>query len=101
MDQSGSAARARTRTIPDGVYEGESYMGDDGVEIGKPILLATSARTAVRAHRPNKLPWRMTTWLVRRATNRSCAVDALCALVVAAPVRRDDRAELMRTGLGA
>lgn len=47
------------------------------------VLLATSARTAVRAYRPNKLPWRMTTWLVRCATDRSRAVDALHALVVA------------------
>ena len=37
MDQSEAAARARTRTIPDGVYEAESYMDDDGVEIGKRI----------------------------------------------------------------
>jgi N-methylhydantoinase B len=37
MDQSEAAARARTRTIPDGVYEAESFMDDDGVEIGKPV----------------------------------------------------------------
>ena len=37
MDQSELAARARTRTIPDGVYEAESYMDDDGVEVGKRI----------------------------------------------------------------
>ena len=37
MDQSEAAARARTRTIPDGVYEAESYMDDDGVEIGKRV----------------------------------------------------------------
>ena len=37
MDQSEAAARARTRTIPDGVYEAESFMDDDGVEIGKRI----------------------------------------------------------------
>ncbi len=37
MDQSEAAARARTRPIPDGVYEAESYMDDDGVEIGKPV----------------------------------------------------------------
>ena len=37
MDQSEAAARARTRTIPDGIYEAESYMDDDGVEIGKPV----------------------------------------------------------------
>src|SRR5439155_12380033 len=37
MDQSEVAARARTRSIPDGVYEAESYMDDDGVEIGKRV----------------------------------------------------------------
>jgi N-methylhydantoinase B len=37
MDNSEAAARARTRTIPDGVYEAESYMDDDGVEVGKRV----------------------------------------------------------------
>src|SRR6266568_3701502 len=37
MDHSDAMARARTRTIPDGVYEAESYMDDDGIEIGKPV----------------------------------------------------------------
>ncbi|MBM3487121.1 MAG: hydantoinase B/oxoprolinase family protein [Alphaproteobacteria bacterium] len=37
MDLSEAAARARTRTIPDGVYEAESFMDDDGVDVGKPI----------------------------------------------------------------
>jgi len=37
MDQSEAAARARTRAIPDGVYEAESFMDDDGVTIGVPI----------------------------------------------------------------
>jgi N-methylhydantoinase B len=37
MDQSEVAARARTRTIPDGVFEAESFMDDDGVDIGKPV----------------------------------------------------------------
>lgn len=37
MDQSEAAARARTRTIPDGIYEAESFMDDDGVEPGKPV----------------------------------------------------------------
>ncbi len=37
MDQSELAARARTRSIPDGVYEAESYMDDDGVEVGKRV----------------------------------------------------------------
>ena len=37
MNHSEAAARARTRSIPDGVYEAESYMDDDGVEIGKRV----------------------------------------------------------------
>ncbi|MFL6573825.1 MAG: hydantoinase B/oxoprolinase family protein [Burkholderiales bacterium] len=37
MAQSEAAARARTRTIPDGTYEAESYMDDDGVDIGKRV----------------------------------------------------------------
>ena len=37
MDHAEAMARARTRTIPDGVYEAESYMDDDGVEVGKKV----------------------------------------------------------------
>jgi len=37
MDQSEARARELTRSIPDGVYEAESFMDDDGVEIGSPI----------------------------------------------------------------
>jgi N-methylhydantoinase B len=37
MDQAEAMARARTRTIPDGVYEAESYMDDDGIDIGKRV----------------------------------------------------------------
>jgi len=37
MDRAEAAARARTRTIPDGVYEAESWLDDDGLEIGKRI----------------------------------------------------------------
>jgi N-methylhydantoinase B len=37
MDRSEAAARARTKSIPDGVYEAESFMDDDGISIGKPI----------------------------------------------------------------
>jgi N-methylhydantoinase B len=37
MDRSEAAARARTRSIPDGAYEAESFMDDDGIAIGKPI----------------------------------------------------------------
>jgi N-methylhydantoinase B len=37
MDRSEAAARARTRSIPDGVYEAESFMDDDGISVGKRI----------------------------------------------------------------
>ena len=37
MDHAETASRARTLSIPDGVYEAESYMDDDGIDIGKPI----------------------------------------------------------------
>jgi N-methylhydantoinase B len=37
MDHSEAAARARTRTIPDGIYEAESFMDDDGLDVGTPI----------------------------------------------------------------
>jgi N-methylhydantoinase B len=37
MDHAEVQARARTRSIPDGVYEAESFMDDDGLEIGKPV----------------------------------------------------------------
>jgi N-methylhydantoinase B len=37
MDHADAQARARTRTIPDGIYEAESFMDDDGLDIGKPV----------------------------------------------------------------
>jgi N-methylhydantoinase B len=37
MDRAEAAARSRTTSIPDGVYEAESFMDDDGVDVGKPI----------------------------------------------------------------
>ncbi len=37
MDQSEKAARARTLAIPDGIYEAQSFMDDDGVNVGTPI----------------------------------------------------------------
>jgi N-methylhydantoinase B len=37
MDHAETMARARTRTIPDGVYEAESYMDDDGIDIGRKV----------------------------------------------------------------
>jgi N-methylhydantoinase B len=37
MDHSEAIARTNTRNIPDGVYEAESYMDDDGVDIGQRV----------------------------------------------------------------
>ncbi len=37
MDQSEAIARANTRNIPDGIYEAESFMDDDGVDVGQRI----------------------------------------------------------------
>jgi N-methylhydantoinase B len=37
MDHAEAAARERTRAIPDGVYEAESFMDDDAVDIAKPV----------------------------------------------------------------
>ncbi|AMN39451.1 hydantoinase B/oxoprolinase family protein [Rhodoplanes sp. Z2-YC6860] len=37
MDRAEAAARARTKTIPDGTYEAESFLDDDGIDIGKRI----------------------------------------------------------------
>ena len=37
MDSSEAAARAQTLAIPDGTYSAESYMDDDGIDIGKQV----------------------------------------------------------------
>ncbi len=37
MDQTEAVARENTRSIPDGVYEAESFMDDDGVDVGQRI----------------------------------------------------------------
>ena len=37
MDQSEDLARANARSIPDGIYEAESFMDDDGISIGTRI----------------------------------------------------------------
>jgi N-methylhydantoinase B len=37
MDQSEAVTRERVREIPDGIYEAESFMDDDGVNIGQRI----------------------------------------------------------------
>jgi N-methylhydantoinase B len=37
MDHAELMARSRTRSIPDGTYEAQSYMDDDGIDIGRPV----------------------------------------------------------------
>ena len=37
MDQSEALARAQVSAIPDGIYEAESFMDDDGVDLGQPV----------------------------------------------------------------
>jgi N-methylhydantoinase B len=46
MDQSEAISRARVREIPDGVYEAESFMDDDGVSIGKRIPIRVRVEVA-------------------------------------------------------
>ncbi len=46
MDQSEKAARARTLAIPDGIYEAQSFMDDDGVNIGTPIPIRVRVEVA-------------------------------------------------------
>jgi N-methylhydantoinase B len=46
MDHADKSARARTRTIPDGIYEAESYMDDDGIDIGKPVPIRVRVEVA-------------------------------------------------------
>jgi N-methylhydantoinase B len=46
MDHADKAARARTLTIPDGVYEAESFMDDDGVDVGKRVPIGVKVTVA-------------------------------------------------------
>jgi len=46
MDQAEAAARARTLTIPDGTYEAESFMDDDGVDIGRRVPIKVRVEVA-------------------------------------------------------
>ncbi|HTY68450.1 MAG TPA: hydantoinase B/oxoprolinase family protein [Alphaproteobacteria bacterium] len=46
MDRAETAARSRTTSIPDGVYEAESFMDDDGVDVGKPIPIRVKVTVA-------------------------------------------------------
>lgn len=46
MDHAEIKARARTRSIPDGVYEAESYMDDDGVDLGRKVPIKVKIEVA-------------------------------------------------------
>ncbi len=46
FEQSEKLARAAVRQIPDGVYEAESFMDDDGVNVGKPIPIKVRVEVA-------------------------------------------------------
>src|ERR1700691_6230346 len=46
MDRSEVTARAGTRSIPDGTYEAESYMDDDGIDIGKKVPIRVKVSVA-------------------------------------------------------
>jgi N-methylhydantoinase B len=46
MDQSEAISRQRVREIPDGIYEAESFMDDDGVAIGKRIPIRITVTVA-------------------------------------------------------
>ena len=56
MDRAEAAARARTLTIPDGVYEAESWLDDDGVDIGKRIPI--KVKVTVKGDRDDNRPHR-------------------------------------------
>ena len=42
MDQTEAEARANTLSIPDGIYEAEIFMDDDGLDIGKRVISCAS-----------------------------------------------------------
>jgi N-methylhydantoinase B len=46
MDQSGAVARDRVRAIPDGVYQAESFMDDDGINVGQRIPIKVRVTVA-------------------------------------------------------
>jgi N-methylhydantoinase B len=46
MDHSEALARKQVRSIPDGVYEAESYMDDDGVDAGKRVPISVKVTVA-------------------------------------------------------
>src|SRR5215217_4739882 len=46
MDQSEAVIRERVRAIPDGVYEAESFMDDDGIHVGQRVPIRVRVEVA-------------------------------------------------------
>jgi len=46
MDQSEATSRERVREIPDGIYEAESFMDDDGVQAGRKVPIHVKVEVA-------------------------------------------------------
>ena len=46
MDHSEATTRARLREVPDGVYEAESFMDDDGVKVGERVPIRVRVEIA-------------------------------------------------------
>ena len=46
MDQSEAVARARVKHMPDGVYEAESFMDDDGINVGQRVPIKVRVEIA-------------------------------------------------------
>ena len=50
MDQSEAVARERVRAMPDGVYEAESFMDDDGINVGQRVPINVKVTVAGDQH---------------------------------------------------
>ena len=50
MDQSEAVARERVRAMPDGVYEAESFMDDDGINVGQRVPIRVRVDGRGRPH---------------------------------------------------
>ena len=78
MDQSEALARARVRAMPDGVYEAESFMDDDGINVGQRVPIQRARHGRGRPHDGRSL---------RRVASR-CRASTTPASPRAAPAAR-------------
>jgi N-methylhydantoinase B len=51
MDQSEAITRERVRLIPDGVYEAESFMDDDGISVGQRVPIRVRVKCPANGSR--------------------------------------------------